>query len=121
MQNRYQHLLFFKTDYKKACLLLCLLFSCYCIKAQNISEFQKGFQLHILPTTDKIKIDGILDEPVWATTDVAKNFVKKFPNDIGVPQRQTEVRFTYDNDNIYFGFKVYDSGAAISRSLKRVL
>ena len=100
-------------------MLLSLLFSSYFIDAQNISEFQKGFQLYIQPTTDKIKIDGILDEPVWATTDVAKNFVKKFPNDIGVPQRQTEVRFTYDNENIYFGFKVYDSGAAISRSLKR--
>ena len=119
MQYRFQHLLFFKMACKKACLLLSLLFSCYFIKAQNISEFQKGFQLHIQPTTDKIKIDGILDEPVWATTDVAKNFVKKFPNDIGEPKRQTEVRFTYDNDNIYFGFKVYDSGAAISRSLKR--
>ena len=119
MEYQYQQLLFFKTACKKACLLLSLLLSSYFINAQNISEFQKGFQLYIQPTTDKIKIDGILDEPVWATTDVAKNFVKKFPNDIGVPQRQTEVRFTYDNENIYFGFKVYDSGAAISRSLKR--
>ena len=119
MQYQYQQLPFLKKACKKACLLLSLLFSSYFINAQNISEFQKGFQLYIQPTTDKIKIDGILDEPVWATTDVAKNFVKKFPNDIGVPQRQTEVRFTYDNENIYFGFKVYDSGAAISRSLKR--
>ncbi|MCF8406323.1 MAG: carbohydrate binding family 9 domain-containing protein [Chitinophagaceae bacterium] len=119
MQNRFQQLSFFITACKKACLLLSLLFSCYFIKAQNISEFQKGFQLNIQPTTDKIKIDGILDEPVWATTEVAKNFIKKFPNDIGAPKRQTEVRFTYDNNNIYFGFKVYDSGAAISRSLKR--
>jgi len=119
MQNRYQRLPYLKTTCKKMSLLLCLLFfSCF-IKAQNISEFQKGFQLHILPTSDKIKIDGILDEPVWATTEVAKNFIKKFPNDIGEPKRQTEVRFTYDNDNIYFGFKVYDSGTAISRSLKR--
>jgi hypothetical protein len=119
MEYQYQQLLFLKKACKKACLLLSLLFSSYFINAQNISEFQKGFQLYIQPTTDKIKIDGILDEPVWATTDVAKNFVKKFPNDIGEPKRQTEVRFTYDNENIYFGFKVYDSGAAISRSLKR--
>jgi len=119
MQYRYLHLPFFKIACKKISSLLVLLFLTYCIKAQNISEFQKGFQLHIQPTTDKIKIDGILDEPVWATTEVAKNFIKKFPNDIGEPKRQTEVRFTYDNDNIYFGFKVYDSGTAISRSLKR--
>jgi len=94
MQNRYQYLPFFNKAYKKMSLLLSLLFCSYFIEAQNISEFQKGFQLHIQPTTDKIKIDGILDEPVWATTEVAKNFIKKFPNDIGEAKRQTEVRFT---------------------------
>ena len=100
-----------------------LLFSFLCLshlaQAQNISEFQKSFQLHIQPTTAKIKIDGILDEPVWSSSEVAKDFKKKYPNDIGETKRQTEVRFTYDNENIYFGFKVYDSGTAISRSLKR--
>ena len=100
-----------------------LLFSFLCLshlaQAQNISEFQKSFQLHIQPTTAKIKIDGILDEPVWSSSEVAKDFKKKYPNDIGEVKRQTEVRFTYDNENIYFGFKVYDSGTAISRSLKR--
>ena len=100
-----------------------LLFTFLCLshlaQAQNISEFQKSFQLHIQPTTVKIKIDGILDEPVWSSSEVAKDFKKKYPNDIGEVKRQTEVRFTYDNENIYFGFKVYDSGTAISRSLKR--
>ena len=100
-----------------------LLFSFLClshlVQAQNISEFQKSFQLHIQPTTVKIKIDGILDEAVWSSSEVAKDFKKKYPNDIGEVKRQTEVRFTYDNENIYFGFKVYDSGTAISRSLKR--
>jgi hypothetical protein len=119
MQNRYQRHSFFKTTSKKISLLLSLLLCSYFIDAQNISEFQKGFQLHIQSTTAKITIDGILDEPVWATTELAKNFKKKYPNDIGEAKRQTEVRFTYDNENIYFGFKVYDSGRAISKSLKR--
>jgi len=119
MQNRYQQLPYLKSSCKRISLILSLLFCSYFIDAQNISDFQKSFQTHIQPTTSKIKIDGILDEPVWATTEVAKDFKKKFPNDIGAAKRQTEVRFTYDNENIYFGFKVYDSGAAISRSLKR--
>ncbi len=106
-------------SFRKFAFVLAFLFLGQFTEAQNISDFQKGFQLHIQPTTAKIKIDGVLDEPVWATTEVAKNFIKKFPNDIGEAKRQTEVRFTYDNDNIYFGFKVYDSGTAISRSLKR--
>jgi hypothetical protein len=114
-----QSLPIYLKSYRKLSTVLAFLFLGYFSQAQNISEFQKGFQLQIQPTTAKIKIDGILDEPVWATTDVAKNFIKKFPNDIGEAKRQTEVRFTYDNENIYFGFKVYDSGTAISRSLKR--
>ena len=64
-------------SYKKFALLTAMLFLGYFSQAQNISEFQKGFQIHIQPTTDKIKIDGILDEPVWATTDVAKKFCEK--------------------------------------------
>ena len=103
----------------KHTIFIIILFSSLTIRAQNISEFQKGYQLNIQPTSAKIKIDGILDEPFWASTEVAKDFKKKYPNDIGEAKRKTEVRFTYDNENIYFGFKVYDSGTAISRSLKR--
>ncbi len=104
---------------RNSVILLLLFLTSSISNAQYITEFQKGFQVYIQPTTAKIEIDGILDEPVWANTDVAKDFKKKYPNDIGEAKRATEVRFTYDNENIYFGFKVYDSGIAISRSLKR--
>ena len=89
------------------------------VDAQAMTEYQKDFQLNIQPTTAQIKIDGVLDEPVWSTAELAKNFNKKYPNDIGEPQRKTEVRLTYDDKNIYFGFKVYDSGNAVIQSLKR--
>ena len=95
---------------------------CFCVlklEAQNITEYQKHFELYITPTNAPIKIDGVLDEPVWSAAGLAKDFHKKYPNDIGEAQSKTEVRFTYDDKNIYFGFKVYDSGAAISQSLKR--
>jgi len=103
----------------KHTIFIIILFSSLIIRAQNISEFQKGYQLNIQPTSAKIKIDGILDEPFWASSEVAKDFKKKYPNDIGEAKHKTEVRFTYDNENIYFGFKVYDSGTAVSKSLKR--
>lgn len=96
-----------------------MLFSSLTIGAQNLSEFQKSFQFNIHPTTAPIKIDGILDEPVWASTEIAKSFNKKYPNDVGEAKHQTEVRITYDNENIYFGFKVYDSGKALIKGLKR--
>jgi len=89
------------------------------IYAQNISEFQKKFQLDIHPTTNNIVLDGILDEDAWRTATIAKNFSKKYPNDIGAPKQQTEVLMTYDDKNIYFAFKVYAKDEQIIKSLKR--
>ena len=64
--------------------------------AQKVTEFQQKFQTSIRPTTSIIKIDGILDEAVWATSQVAKDFHKKYPSDIGPAKQQTEARYTYD-------------------------
>lgn len=89
------------------------------INAQGITEFQKPYQLTIQPTKNTMVMDGILDEPIWANLQMVSNFKKKYPNDIGQAKRQTEVRFTFDDKNLYFAFKAYDSGEAITKSLKR--
>jgi hypothetical protein len=100
--------------------IIIILFSCpVFLAAQSVTEYQKQFQINIQPTTYPIKIDGVMDEAVWSTAALAKDFKKKYPNDIGEAKRKTEVRLTYDDKNIYFGFTVYDSGTAISQSLKR--
>lgn len=88
-------------------------------QAQNITAYQKDYQIDLVKTNTEIKIDGILDESVWATTKMVYANNKKYPNDIGVAKRKTEVRMTFDDKNIYFAFKVYDSGDAIIKSLKR--
>ena len=88
-------------------------------QAQKITEFQKDYQLDLIKATDVIKIDGILDEAIWASANFTHADNKKFPNNIGEAKRKTEVRFTFDDKNIYFAFKVYDSGTAIIKSLKR--
>jgi hypothetical protein len=88
-------------------------------KAQTNANVQQEFQLTIQPTKGPIKLDGILDEPAWNTVEAVSQFNKKFPNDIGAPKKQTEVKYLYDDKNLYFAFKVYDSGTAIIRSLKR--
>jgi hypothetical protein len=88
-------------------------------QAQKITEFQKDYQLDLIKATDVIKIDGILDEAIWASANFTNADNKKFPNNIGEAKRKTEVRFTFDDKNIYFAFKVYDSGTAIIKSLKR--
>ena len=89
------------------------------ISAQGVTEFQQNYQLTIQPTKNTMRIDGILDEPIWASLKPISNFKKKYPNDIGEAKRQTEVLCTYDDKNLYFAFKAYDSGEAIIQSLKR--
>ena len=87
--------------------------------AQINANIQQDFQLTIKPTKGPINLDGILDEPAWNTVEAVSQFYKKFPNDIGAPKKQTEVKYLYDEKNLYFAFKVYDSGTAIIKSLKR--
>jgi len=99
--------------------LFLLLHTTLMLYAQPITEFQKNFQLNIHPTSSPIVLDGILDEPTWKNATIAKNFSKKYPNDIGAPKQQTEVLMTYDDKNLYFAFKVYAKEEQIIKSLKR--
>ena len=57
------------------------------------------------------KIDGELNDNVWANLTVAKNFSQIQPNN-GNPERQhqrTEIKICYDSKNIYFGVMMYDN------------
>ena len=89
------------------------------LNAQTITEYQKNFQINIQASSSPIVLDGILDEPVWKTAVLAKDFTKKYPNNVGAPKQQTEVLTTYDDKNIYFAFKVYAKDEQIIKSLKR--
>ena len=87
--------------------------------AQNGLMNQENYQLHIKKASDKIKIDGILDESDWTAADKTSEFLRKWPDDTGKPKRQTEVRMTYDEHFIYIGFKAIDTNYYISPTLKR--
>ena len=100
-------------------LLIAINLLCKFGMAQTNTNVQGEFQLTIQPTKRPIKLDGIMDEPAWNTVKAVSQFNKKFPNDIGAPKKQTEVKYLFDDKNLYFAFKVYDSGSAIIKSLKR--
>ena len=62
-------------------------------------------------TTEKIVIDGKLNEEVWKTAEIAKDFQMIAP-DNGKPEeksKRTEVKVVYDNDAIYVGAVLYDN------------
>src|SRR5262245_45965855 len=56
-----------------------------------------------------IRLDGVLDEPVWKTAVPASDFVQREPKQGQPATERTEARVAYDKDAIYFGMTAYDS------------
>ncbi|MFV8268524.1 DUF5916 domain-containing protein [Flavobacterium sp. GT2N3] len=60
--------------------------------------------------SEKIEIDGKLDENTWKTAAIASDFIMFDPdNGKAIPEnKKTEVKVLYDNDAIYIGAVMYD-------------
>jgi len=70
---------------------------------------------------DEIKIDGRLDEAAWEAVNFQGDFLQREPNE-GVPATErTEVGVLYDEQNLYFGIKCFDSkpDKIIAREMRR--
>jgi hypothetical protein len=96
-----------------------LLFFSDIAAAQGIAGSAPAFQLNIKKTANAIKIDGVIDDEAWKDVPANSHFYKKFPNDDGEPQRQTEVKTTYDDTYLYFAFTAYGASTPVIQSLKR--
>ncbi|TKJ33480.1 hypothetical protein CEE39_03870 [bacterium (candidate division B38) B3_B38] len=55
------------------------------------------------------KIDGSLDDEVWQSPPLAKEFISYFPLYGEVLAQKTVVWLAYDSKNLYFAFKCYDT------------
>src|SRR5215510_11590364 len=53
-------------------------------------------------------IDGRLDDDVWKTAAVFKDFYQTSPGDNVAPSKPTEVLMMYDEKNLYVAFKCWD-------------
>lgn len=79
-------------------LTLCCFFLMLPLRAQKKNA---AYTLSIRETTTEIKIDGIQDEVAWQKTAVAKDFFMMLPMDTSRANVPTEVRMTYDQQNLY--------------------
>jgi len=61
---------------------------------------------------EAITLDGRLDEPAWQQAAPGTDFIQKFPDNGAPSTERTEVRFLYDDDNLYVGFICFDSDPA---------
>ena len=65
------------------------------------------------------RIDGRLDDPVWATAPLATDFTQNYPQG-GVPAtRRTEARVIFVGDALYVGIRAFDSPDSIVAPLMR--
>ncbi|MCS5490549.1 carbohydrate binding family 9 domain-containing protein [Algoriphagus limi] len=67
-------------------------------KAQKIND---AYRLSIQKASSEIIIDGVLDEQAWLDAEVATDFFMITPMDTSFAQVKTDVRMTYDDQNLY--------------------
>ncbi|HEX6162813.1 MAG TPA: DUF5916 domain-containing protein [Vicinamibacterales bacterium] len=74
-----------------------------------------------LSDTERITLDGVLDEPVWKRTVPAADFIMQDPTLGGTPTESTEVHFAFNADHLYMAVVCRDSepGKLLGNTRKR--
>jgi Domain of unknown function (DUF5916) len=99
-------------------LFLLLIFISFSVFPQKKNE---AYKLQMQRAKAPLVIDGILDEPDWLAADVATNFYMITPMDTSTAKVRTDVRMTYDSDNLYLIAVNYHAlpGPYVVESLRR--
>jgi hypothetical protein len=84
----------------------------------NAAKFEPNRVLafDIPKLAQKIKIDGKLDDPAWATAKKLTHFCEVDPGDNCAPPVNTEAYVAYDADYLYVGFRCYDDNPGAIRA-----
>lgn len=86
----------------------------------NTMQGDSGPQIAVAKITENIVLDGVLNEAAWQKAQVSKNFAQYFPADSLKAEYDTEVYFTYDDNQLYIAVKCYAADDNYSvQSLKR--
>lgn len=80
-----------------------------------------AYKMSMHKATSAIVIDGIMNEDAWKDADIATDFFMVFPMDTSKANVHTEVRMTYDNENMYIIATCYllKPGRYMVESLRR--
>ncbi len=65
------------------------------------------------------EIDGKLNDEVWKTAPVLKDFYQYRPGDNIAPSHPTETRIGYDEKNIYFAFRAWDEPGKVRATVAK--
>lgn len=82
----------------KVVLFIFFILHCICGYSQKKNDASR---LHIRKASSALTIDGVMDEQAWLVADAAKDFFMVLPMDTSHAKVPTEVRMTYDGNNLY--------------------
>jgi len=68
----------------------------------------KAKDYRVAPTTEPVRIDGVLDEAVWKTAQPMEFDAETNPGDNIVPPARTVGYMTFDQKNLYVAFQCFD-------------
>lgn len=104
-------------------ILRLLILSCwttsvlFCQEAQDVDD---ELSITAYRISEKLIIDGDLNEELWTRYEPIKNMHQNFPSDDLRATNDTEVRMLYDEDNLYIGIICHSqSGNYVTTSLRR--
>ena len=63
----------------------------------------------VTAVTEPMLVDGVLDEPAWASSPKIGDLVQRIPTEGATPSERTEVTLLRDADNLYVGVMCHDS------------
>ena len=78
-------------------------------EAENFPPLDEPLEVTIAKVSGQIRLDGNLDEPDWQQAAVTDDFFRREPRQGGTLKYNTEVRFLYDDKNLYIGAFCKDS------------
>jgi len=81
----------------------------YTQDTQNFPPPEAPLEVQAIKANGDIKIDGVLDEADWQNSPITDDFFRVEPNQAGKYKYKTEVRFLYDDKNLYVGAFCKDS------------
>ena len=104
-------------------LLLLIVFSTLLLpswaRTGNTASPQKSYSIRRLGPGEAVKFDGQLDDPVWATAEVATDFLTKIPRELEPATQKSEVRLLYDEKNIYIAFTCWQDTKPVVTDMAR--
>ena len=86
-------------------------------KAAGLIPVEKAQPIHLTRFDRAPTIDGNLNDEVWATAPVFKDFLQTRPGENIAPSFPTEVRIGYDARHLYFAFRAWDEAGKVRATI----